>query len=194
MAAGCRRVAGGRRWQRQRAQHPGVRPGGPRWRSAATCSIALADISRAAGFVIPGERLPALRERLEAIARRELDGADLQPAIDIDAHVRISSLMGDNFRFLQSLAPYGEANPKPVFLTKGVKARDAQPVGAQGNHLRLKLQHEGVVWDAIAFGRGGDWSVESDVLDIVYTLSVDTWGKSRTLKLIVEDFRASSGD
>ncbi len=149
---------------------------------------------RAAGFLIPGERLPALRERLEVIARRELDGADLQPAIDIDAHVRISSLMGDNFRFLQSLAPYGEGNPKPVFLTKGVKALDAQLVGAQGNHLRLKLQHEGVVWDAIAFGRGGDWSGESDVLDVVYTLSVDTWGGSRTLRLVIEDFQESRGE
>ncbi len=148
---------------------------------------------RAAGFVIPRERLPALRERLEAIARRELDGADLQPAIDIDAYVRISTLMGDNFRFLQSLAPYGEGNPKPVFLTKGVKARDAKPVGAQGNHLRLKLQYEDAAWDAIAFGRGGDWSGESDALDIVYTLRVDTWGGSRTLRLIIEDFRASGG-
>ncbi len=149
---------------------------------------------RAAGFLIPREKLPALRERLEAIARRDLDGADLQPAIDIDAHVRISSLMGDNFRFLQSLAPYGEGNPKPVFLTKGVKAVDAQPVGAQGNHLRLKLQHEGAVWDAIAFGRGGDWSGDSDELDVVYTLSVDTWGGSRTLRLVIEDFQASRGE
>ena len=146
---------------------------------------------RAAGFVIPREKLPLLKERLEAIAVRELSGMDLQPAIDIDAYVRISSLMGDNFRFLQSLAPYGEANPKPVFLTKGVKVLDAQPVGAQGNHLRLKLHHEGSVWAGMAFGLGADWSGETEFLDIVYSLSVDTWGGSRTLKLIIQDFQAS---
>ena len=144
---------------------------------------------RAAGFVIPREKLPLLKERLEAIAAREIGSADLQPAIDIDAHVRLASLMGENFRFLRELAPYGEGNPTPVFLTKGVKVMDAQTVGAQANHLRLKLQHEGAVWNAMAFGRGGDWNGEADLLDIVYTLSVDTWGGSRTIKLVIEDFR-----
>ena len=146
---------------------------------------------RAAGFVIARDRLPALKERLDAIAAREIGSADLQPAIEIDAHVRIASLMGDNFRFLRDLAPYGEGNPTPVFLTREVKVMDAQTVGAQGNHLRLKLQHGGSVWDAMAFGRGGEWTGEVDLLDIVYTLSVDTWGGSRKIKLIVDDFRPS---
>ena len=146
---------------------------------------------RAAGFLISSDRLPELKERLESIAEREIGDADLQPAIDIDAHVRIATLMGDNFRFLRDLAPYGEGNPAPVFLTKGVRVMDAQAVGAQGKHLRLKLQHEGVMWDAMAFGRGADWSGEVDLLDIVYTLSVDTWGGSRKIKLMVEDFRPS---
>jgi hypothetical protein len=43
----------------------------------------------------------------------------------------------------------------------------------------------------MAFGRGADWSEENDLLDIVYSLSVDTWGGSRTLKLIIEDFQPS---
>lgn len=144
---------------------------------------------RAAGFVIPRERLPDLKERIEAIAAREIGGADLRPAIDIDAHVRLATLMGDNFRFLRDLAPYGEGNPTPVFMTKGVKAMDVQQVGAQGNHLRMKLQHGSAVWDAMAFGRGDDWNGEADLLDIVFTLSVNTWRGSRTIKLIVEDFR-----
>ena len=146
---------------------------------------------RAAGFLIPRENLSDLKERLEAIALREIGSADLQPAIDIDAHVRIATLMGDNFRFLRDLAPYGEGNPTPVFLTRGAAVLDAQTVGAQGSHLRLKLQHEGAVWDGMAFGRGSEWSGEHNLLDIVYTLSVDTWGGSRTIKLIIEDFRPS---
>ncbi|MQF49033.1 hypothetical protein FIM08_03950 [SAR202 cluster bacterium AC-647-N09_OGT_505m] len=148
---------------------------------------------RAAGFTIPRENLPALRERLPAIARRQLAHLSLQPTINIDAHVRLATLTGENFQFFRDLAPYGEGNPIPVFITKGVKVVDAIRLGAQGQHLKLRLKHEGALWNAMAFGQGDAWHKESELLDIVYRVGMDQWSRSGTLRMIIEDFRPAAG-
>ena len=148
---------------------------------------------RAAGFIIPRENLPDLRERLTAIARRELGHLSLQPTINIDAHVRLSSLTGANFQFFQDLAPYGEGNPAPVFITKGVQVMDATRLGAQGQHLRLRLKHGGALWDAMAFGQGEAWQDETDHLDVVYSVGLNQWNGRETIRMIILDFRPAEG-
>ncbi|MDA0987755.1 MAG: single-stranded-DNA-specific exonuclease RecJ [Chloroflexi bacterium] len=144
---------------------------------------------RAAGFIIQKERLPDLRERLTIIARRELAHLSLQPTINIDAHVRLTSITGANFQFFQQLAPYGEGNPAPVFITKGVKVMDAMRLGAQGKHLRLRLKHGGALWNAMAFGQGEAWQDKTDFLDVVYSVGLNQWQGQESMRMIIHDFR-----
>ena len=148
---------------------------------------------RAAGFLAPRENLPALRQRLTAIARRELGHLLLQPAIHIDAHVRLTSLTGDNLQFFQDLAPYGEGNPAPVFITKGVKVMDAARLGSQGRHLRLRLKHGGAWWNGMAFGKGAEWQDGMELLDVVYSLGLDRWNGRETMRMLIHDFRPAEG-
>ncbi|MBI4282696.1 MAG: single-stranded-DNA-specific exonuclease RecJ [Chloroflexi bacterium] len=149
--------------------------------------------ARAAGFVAPRGNLPVLRERLHAIARRELGHLSLQPTISVDAHVRLTSLTGANLQFFQDLAPYGEGNPAPVFLTRGVQVMDAVRLGTQGQHLRLRVKHGGALWDAMAFGQGEMWHDGTDFLDVVYSVGLDQWNGRETLRMVVEDFRPAGG-
>ena len=148
---------------------------------------------QAAGFVIDKEGLPALRERLLAIALRELSHLHLEPTLRIDAHVRLNSVTGPNFQFLQDLGPYGADNPAPVFLTKGVEVVDVHKMGSLGQHLRLKLKHGGALWDAVAFGQGDAWQPDIDVLDVVYNVGIDRWQGRETQRMLIEDFRPSEG-
>ena len=145
----------------------------------------------AAGFVIDKQGLPALRERLLTIARRELSHLSLEPTLRVDAHVRLSSVTGANFQFLQDLGPYGESNPTPVFLTKGVEVADVHKMGNQGQHLRLKLKHGGALWDAVAFGQGEAWQEDTGLLDVVYSVGVDRWRGANTFRMLIEDFHPS---
>ena len=144
---------------------------------------------RAAGFLVQSDALPALRSRLSAIAQRELGHLSLQPAIRIDAHVRLSTLNVETLRFLEDLAPFGEGNPAPVFVTKGARVLDASKIGSNGQHLRLRLSHEGAVWSAIAFGLGEAWEEGTELLDVVYSLGMNRWNGRETMRLVVQDFR-----
>ena len=142
----------------------------------------------AAGFVILTHNIPLLYERLVKIAATNLDGIDLRPKIDIDAEVALKDLAGSAYRTLQQLAPFGQANPQPIFITRNVKVAGWHTMGNDGGHLRLKLEQDGMVWDAVAFGFGANQTEMSAPLDIVYNLELDQWNGKSTLRLNLLDF------
>ncbi len=148
---------------------------------------------RAAGFIISRENLPDLHERLTTIARRELAHLSIKPTINIDAHVRLTSLSGANSQFFQDLSPYGEGNPTPVFITKGVKVVNVTRLGSQGKHLRFRLKHGGALWDGMAFGQGEAWQDGTDILDVVYSVGRNQWNGQDTMRIIIHDFRPADG-
>ncbi|MBI4296982.1 MAG: single-stranded-DNA-specific exonuclease RecJ, partial [Chloroflexi bacterium] len=149
--------------------------------------------AQAAGFEMPSDpdRIGELKARLQAIAAERLDLDQLQPTLDIDAQMSLATLQGETYAFLRSLSPFGPANPEPLFLSRGVKVVDKREIGADGQHLRLKLQEGKVTWDAIAFNPGTKAKAEWRRLDLVYTLGVNTWGGAETLQLRVVDFAPS---
>lgn len=144
----------------------------------------------AAGFTAENEKLPAIKERLIGRAEKQLAGLELAPRIDIDAELPLSSLRGEEIRWLGRLAPHGVKNPEPTFLSRNVLVAERQQVGADGQHLRLKLRDGAVAWPAIAFRQQGDGIEEGTRIDVVYSLSADR-RTSDGLELRVVDLRAA---
>ena len=145
---------------------------------------------QAAGFTIPTASLAPLKRRLEIEAASALQGKDLAPSIQIDCEAEISQVVGA-FSFIQSLSPFGERNPAPVFLSRGAKVVEARQVGGQRTHLKLTVSQGGAVLDAIAFGHGSRLSEARNAIDIVYSVGLDTWGARPKMQLTVSDFRQS---
>jgi single-stranded-DNA-specific exonuclease len=142
----------------------------------------------AAGFMILTHNLPLLHERLLKIAETTLVGVDLRPKIDIDAEVTLKELAGNAYRTIQQLAPFGQANPQPTFLTRNVKVINCRTMGSDNGHLRLKIEQNGMIFDAVAFGFGANQKEMCDPLDIVYNLELDQWNGKSTLRLNLLDF------
>jgi len=143
---------------------------------------------QAAGFSLLTENLPALEEALDGIAARELAGRDLKPVLEIDGEMDLDGLKADAFRAVAKLAPFGEGNRLPVFLSRGVRVAAGETMGKGGEHLRLKLDGGGRTWEAIAFGAGPRLPETRKGLDIVYTLEIDWWGGVERFRLMLRDF------
>jgi single-stranded-DNA-specific exonuclease len=144
--------------------------------------------AQAAGFTLPTKNLPRLEHGLVQLAARQLAGVELCPQLDIDAEVTLPQLRGNTFQEISRLAPFGCGNPVPVFLSREVKITSCRTMGSNREHLRLRLQQEGSVWDAVGF-RMGNWVAEmSPLLDIVYNLELDSWGGEDRLRLNIVDF------
>jgi len=146
--------------------------------------------SQAAGFSLLTKNLPRLKQELIELAATELEGVDLRPRIDIDAEVMLSDLGGDTFSIIQKMAPFGQGNPVPTFLSRSVEVVDCRTMGDGGEHLRMRLKQNDLVWDGVGFGLGNYLSEVVSPLDIVYNLEVDRWGGQEKLRLNILDFKA----
>ena len=147
--------------------------------------------SMAAGFVMDHGNLDKLRTMLTAIARKTLGDRRPAPTLQIDAEARPANLMGDIYKSLSALEPFGYGNPKPVFLARRMKLQGARQVGGEGQHLRLKLWDGSAFWTGFAFRQGERQPPEGELMDLVYSLSTNTWRGRRSIELRVEDFRPS---
>jgi single-stranded-DNA-specific exonuclease len=147
--------------------------------------------AQAAGFTLPTENLTEVCDGLSQLATEQLTGVELLAKIDIDAEVTLPELGGNTYQDTQLLAPFGVGNPVPMFLSRSVEVLERRTMGANGDHLRLKLRQGGTVWDAVGFRLGAYASELSPMIDIVYNLEIDHWNNREKLRLCIQDFEGS---
>ena len=144
--------------------------------------------SQAAGFTVATRDMPKLKQELIEIAAGELKDVDLRPHIDIDTIASLAELVNNNtFQIIQQLAPFGQGNPVPTFLSLGVIVVECRTMGGNGDHLKMRLRQNGTTWDCVGFGLGGNISEITSPLDIVYNIEVDRWNGRDSLRLNVLD-------
>lgn len=141
----------------------------------------------AGGFTTHTANLPELKARLIAHAAEELGDKELTPTLPVDAEVPLGDLNWALWEALQRLRPFGEGNPEPLFVSRGVEVRHHRTVGAEGVHLKLLLSDGRGVWDGIAF-RQGDWADHlPQRVDIAYHLQSNEWQGETRLQLNIRD-------
>jgi single-stranded-DNA-specific exonuclease len=148
--------------------------------------------SRAAGLSLYTRDLPQLKQAILAIAAEELEGVDLRPRIDIDAETTLPDLGGDTYPTIQKMAPFGQGNPMPTFLSRGVEVVSSNTMGSDSSHLRMRVKQGLMLFDAVGFGLGNYVNEVSNYIDIVYNLELDHWNGQSKLRLNVLDFESVS--
>lgn len=145
----------------------------------------------AAGFDIRPARIDAFREAFGARAREMLP-AEPFPEMRIDLELPLAEATGELARFLAHAGPFGVGNPTPVFLSRGVRARDARPVGSDGRHLRMTLTDGRSALAGIGFGMTethGDLARSGDPVDAAFQLLEDSWNGRRRVQARLVDMR-----
>lgn len=147
----------------------------------------------AAGMKIRAERIPELRTRLSDRADDVLVPDDLVRELSIDAVLLPETIDLKLLGALAALEPFGQGNPKPIFVTKGLILRE-DPFVMKERHLKLKLesdsgrQLEAVWWDGVDLSKGRTLRRGSRI-ELAYVLEVNNWQGNRKIQLVVEDFR-----
>jgi single-stranded-DNA-specific exonuclease len=147
----------------------------------------------AAGFTVANENLPELRDRLKAIAKKELGGKELRPTLSADGEVPLAALKPELLKYLNELQPTGYGNPDAVFVSRGVQVKTSRTVGADGRHLKLTVSDGKVFFDAIGFRLGHlrpDLPLEKKV-DVMYTFETNEFNGRTYLQLNLRDVKAA---
>jgi single-stranded-DNA-specific exonuclease len=134
-----------------------------------------------------------LSEQLTCIADERLSSQDLRPSLQIDAEVKLADLGRPLFQWLRQLEPFGQGNTQPAFLTRGVEIVDTQFVGQQGQHVRLRVREKAAEWTALAFNQSKNWTSPTSRLDLVYSITTDSWNGSERVTLKILDSRPAEG-
>ncbi len=147
----------------------------------------------AAGFTVAADRLIELQEFLAARLQDRLEAAALVPELAIDAALTAEAAQGGLLAQLDSLAPFGAANPEPRFAFPAVRMQFVEPVGV--GHLKLRVADAvgGGALGAIAF-RANDTPVgrliaesKGRAIHLAGHLRRDTWRGGDAVQLVVDD-------
>ena len=117
--------------------------------------------AHAAGFALPSERVPELRERLSRLTHN-LNVAEFGQEPAYDAQVSFADLTPAFFAGYQQFEPFGHGNPEPQFLVKDVRLAAPVRVLAE-RHLALQVEDAGSGrrFRATAWTRRIDWVLRS---------------------------------
>ncbi len=155
--------------------------------------------SHAAGLTIKRECIEELRRRLNEHAASNLRQDDLVPFIHIDAELSSESLTLKLAEELRRLEPFGAGNPRPVFLTRGLRIL-GEPRVLKERHLKMRVAGEdGRTHDVIWWGGAEELSSGQTVdagsrIEMAYTLELNTWQGETRLQLCVQDLRTVASD
>ena len=143
----------------------------------------------AAGFTVRNENYPDVARRLTGIANARMGLFGPEPSLEIHAEGALDELLSPAMAELCArLEPFGKDNPVPRYLTRGVRVTNAGYVGANGQHLKLRISSGGRSIDALAWNHPGDWG-GYETADLVFQLAEDSYRGERRTYLRIDDIR-----
>ncbi len=141
----------------------------------------------AAGLSIAPDKMDGLRERLNAVARRQLKPEDLRPMLRLDAEVSLTDFTLESLAALERAKPFGPGNPALQFsVSKVTHARPLQRMGASKQHVKMwvtdgNVTHEAVWWNA------GQGSLPVGRFNLAFTPQINEFNGRRSVQLKVLD-------
>jgi single-stranded-DNA-specific exonuclease len=149
----------------------------------------------AAGLRIDEKQIDAFRADFCDYAASEISQELRVAELSIDAEVSLAELTLSAIEQLQRMAPFGNANPRPLLCASGVTLTEPpKRIGGGGRHLSLKLLQHNTRLRAVAFG-GGDWADELGQLNrpmaIAFRPVINEFGGRKNVELHLADWRAT---
>ena len=105
---------------------------------------------QAAGLTMEAARVPEFRARINQHADEVLEPDQLRPRLRIDSALNLRHITADLVNGLDLLAPFGLANPRPVFHAMPVEIVDG-PRPLKDRHLKMTFRQDGRSFRAIAW-------------------------------------------
>lgn len=146
--------------------------------------------TQAAGFTLKSANIALLYQKLLEFAETLEDG-EAEPLLELDAEITSADFNWDNYDYIEKFEPFGFGNPRPKFAGHGLQIVEYRTVGAEGQHLKLRLLWDGKVIDAIGFRFGylaGKLNVNSPV-SVAFEMEANEWNGRRDLQMKIIDIK-----
>lgn len=152
----------------------------------------------AAGLKIEDDKVDPFREAFLNYVGDHLSLEEGLAELQIDVEAPLSQLTLQTLREMERLAPFGQANPRPVLCATQVHLTEVpRRMGNGERHLSMRLVQHGVRMRAVAFGRA-DWAEHmqdlSRPLDLAFHPVINEFNGHSRVELHLLDWRQSTAD
>jgi single-stranded-DNA-specific exonuclease len=149
----------------------------------------------AAGLRIEESRIDAFRQAFCETCESLAPAGSKVGEIRIDAEAPLAQLTRQTVQQIESLAPFGCGNPRPVLCATGIRlAEPPKRMGEGEKHLALKLTQHRTTMRGVAFGQG-EWADElaatNAPLDIAFRPVINTFRDRQSVEVQLVDWRVS---
>lgn len=118
------------------------------------------------------------------------NSAKLTPVLNVDLELEPQEITEDLIKDISRLEPFGASNPSPVFAVKGFTLQEKRLMGSNKEHLRLTVEKDGKVFNAIWWSYGDIGLKKDDTLDIAFSPQLNTFNGNTTIQLIIKDIHS----
>lgn len=151
--------------------------------------------AHAGGFSLSEKHLEEFQTRLEEYTKKNFTEEDFRDILEIESELDPLDISWELYDELERFAPFGEANPKPLFLLRNLLISDIRYVGKDERHMQLRFtsSQSSKIFRAIYFnGKEGNGHLKiGDTVDAVAEIRAEEWNGARELRLRIEDLKLS---
>ena len=150
---------------------------------------------QAAGLTMEAARVPEFRARVNAYADDVLEPDQLRPRLRIDGPLHLKAITHDLVQGLDSMGPFGLANPRPVFHAGPVQIVDG-PKSIKDRHLKMTFNQEGRRFRAMAWRlaeRAQFLEKHRSGVNLAFSLDRNEYQGETFLELTVADIKSLDG-
>ncbi len=142
----------------------------------------------AAGLKIRTNQLARFRDAFDAIVRQKTETDDFTPVLWIDHELNFDDIDAALLDDLESLQPFGQDNPEPLFMARNINVVSSKIVG--GAHRKMVLGQSGQYtpkrFAAIQFNSDPKANLPDFFDRIAFRLRWNRWNHAQTVQLVIE--------
>ena len=145
----------------------------------------------AAGLTVRADGIGRLRDFLNDRMAGEQAAAEALDGVEIDALIDPGAATRALFEQFEQLAPFGPANPEPLFAVEHVAVRE--PAAMNGGHVRCRLvgadgaSVKAIAWRCADLPSGKALLAGQGGLSVAGRLKADDWNGRRGVQFEIED-------
>jgi single-stranded-DNA-specific exonuclease len=143
----------------------------------------------ACGLTIEKDNIDTFRDMINEEAARYVSEDVFSPQLDIDMEIPLNSLTEGVIREIETLAPFGEENPRPVFSSRNLIVKDGpRQIGKKG--FKMWVTDNNITCEAVSFGRTEILTPKTGSgVDLAYVPSINEWQGLQSIQLELKDVR-----
>lgn len=157
--------------------------------SAEDLLISFGGHEQACGLSLEISKLDEFIDRLKEYCDEKLKKSLLTKSISYVRELDISEISFENTEKLESLRPFGIGNPSPKFMIEKFLVLSSQIIGKNKNTLKLCLEKENRLVEAIMFNVSDKLVKEGDIIDAIVEIKINTFRNVSKINLHLKAIR-----